>query len=99
MAAEVDVRAVATFSSLSESSISTILEQPTVELVRALLLNLSQKAHDHQQLLSQKTRLEVELEAAVRSSESRIKVLKGSVEKGLAETSSLRKELQCSGEG
>lgn len=98
MAVEVDVRAVATFSSLAESTISSILENPTVELVRTLLCGISGKAREYDQLRAQKFRLEVELETAVRTSESKVKALKGSVEKGLAETSRLRTELQNSGE-
>ena len=97
MAAEIDVRAVATFSSTSESTISTILENPTVELVRSLLQNISAKTHEYDQIRSQKVRLEVELETAVRTGESKVKALKASVEKGLAEVTRLRIELQNSG--
>lgn len=98
MAAEIDVRAVATFASIPEPTISTILENPTVELVRSLLRNISVKAQEYDQLKSQKVRLEVELETAVRRSESKVKALKGSVEKGLAEITRLRTQLQNSGE-
>jgi nucleoprotein TPR len=97
MAAEVDVRAVATFASLPETTISTILEKPTAELVRSLLHNISIKAQEYDQLKSQKFRLEVELETAVRTSESKVKALKGSVERGLAEVTRIRTELQHSG--
>ena len=97
MAAEIDIRAVATFSSTSEGAISTLLDSPTVELVRALLHNISAKAHEYGQLKSQKFRLEVELETAVRTSESKVKALKVSVEKGLTEVTRLRTELQNSG--
>ena len=97
MAAEIDIRAVATFSSIPETTISTLLDNPTVELVRALLHNISAKAHEYDQLKSQKVRLEVELETAVRTSESKVKALKASVEKGLAEITRLRIELQNSG--
>jgi nucleoprotein TPR len=97
MAAEVDVHAVATFSSTPESTISTILENPTVQLVRSLLYNISVRAKEYDQLKSQKVRLEVELETVVRTSESKVKVLKNSVEKGLTEITRLRTELQNSG--
>jgi nucleoprotein TPR len=97
MAAAVDVRAVATFSSLPETTISAILENPTVELVRSLLHNISVKLPYYDQLNSQKMRLEVELETAIRTSESKVKALRSSVEKGLAEVSKLRAELQSSG--
>jgi nucleoprotein TPR len=97
MAAGVDVRAVATFASLPETIISTILEEPTVELVRSLLHNISVRAQEHDQLKSQKFRLEVELETAVRTGESKVKALKVSVERGLAEITRIRTELQHSG--
>lgn len=97
MATEIDIHAVATFSSTPETTISTILENPTVELVRSLLYNISVKAHEYDQLKSQRVHLEVELETVVRTSESKVKALKGSVEKGLAETKRLRTELQISG--
>ncbi len=97
MATEVDVRAVATFISVPETTVSAVLEQPTVELVRSLLHNISLKAQEYELLKSQKFRLEVELETAVRTSESKVKALRGSVEKGLAEVTRLRTELQNSG--
>ena len=97
MAAEVDVRAVATFASVPETTVLAVLEHPTVELVRSLLHTISVKAQEYEQLKSQKFRLEVELETAVRTSESKVKALRGSVEKGLAEVTRLRTELQNSG--
>ena len=97
MAAEVDVRAVAAFASTSETTITTLLDKPTADLVRTLLQNICVKARDYEQLKTQKIRLEVELETAVRTSESQVKALKGSVEKGLAEVKRLRTELHHSG--
>jgi nucleoprotein TPR len=97
MGAEIDIRAVATFSSTPETTISTLLDNPTAELVHAILHNISAKAQEYGQLKSQKVRLEVELETAVRTSESKVKALKASVEKGLAEITRLRIELQNSG--
>lgn len=97
MAVEVDVRQIASFVSLPFASITTILEHPTVELVKSLLVNISAKAKEYEQIKSEKVRLEVELESSVRSSESKIKVLKNSVEKGLSESSKLRTELHQAG--
>ncbi|KAL9618967.1 MAG: hypothetical protein Q9160_006361 [Pyrenula sp. 1 TL-2023] len=93
MAVDIDVRQIASFASLPSTSITTILEDPTVELVKSLLANISAKAKEYEQIKSEKVRLEVELESSVRSSESKIKVLKNSVEKGLSESSKLRTEL------
>jgi nucleoprotein TPR len=97
MAVEIDVRAIASFASIPDSTISSTLENPTVDLVRTLLQNISKRAHEYEQLKTQKLRLEVELETSVRTSESKAKALKGQVEKGLAEITRLRTELQNSG--
>jgi nucleoprotein TPR len=98
MADAVAIHAIATFVSTPETTISALLENPTAELVRSLLHNLGAKALEFDQLKSQKLRLGVELETVVRTSESKIKVLKSSVEKGLSGVTRLRTELQNSGE-
>lgn len=97
MAAEIDVRRIASFAALPATTITTVLENPTVDLVKTLLRNISIKVQEHEQVKSEKVRLEVELETSIRSSESKIKVLKGSVEKGLSETTKLRTELHQAG--
>ncbi|KAF4768172.1 hypothetical protein HAV15_002337 [Penicillium sp. str.  len=78
---------------LPESTLTTLQQAPTVELVNQLLESISQKAHEFDELKSDKLRLEVELENSVRSNESKVKVLKVSVEKGHAEVADLRKKL------
>ncbi|KAJ5961585.1 hypothetical protein N7501_006526 [Penicillium viridicatum] len=78
---------------LPESTLTTLRQAPTVELVNQLLESISKKAHESDELKSDKLRLEVELENSVRSNESKIKVLKASVEKGHAEVADLRKKL------
>jgi nucleoprotein TPR len=83
--------------SISESTLSTLTQAPTVELVNQLLEVITQKAREYDDLKSDKLRLEVELENAVRSSESKIKVLRGSVEKAHAEVEDSRKKLHESG--
>ena len=93
-----DVSSIATFASLPTNAVSTLLETPTVELVTSLLEGIAKKVQEHEQLKAQKFRLEVELETSVRTSESRTKVLKTSVDRALAESSRLRVDLQNSGE-
>ncbi|KAJ5971909.1 uncharacterized protein N7479_001827 [Penicillium vulpinum] len=78
---------------LPESALTTLRQAPTVELVNQLLESINTKAHESDELKSDKLRLEVELENAVRSNESKVKVLKSSVEKGHAEVEDLRKKL------
>ena len=98
MAVELNVRSLSNFASTAESTITTLLSNPTVDLVRSLLEGIAGRIQEHEQLKTQKLRLEIELETSVRSSESKVKVLRNSVEKALAESSKLRAELQSSGE-
>ena len=97
MAFEVDIESLSAFSSVPQTDISTLLTQPTVDLVTSFLGSISQRAKDCEQVKSQKVRLEVELEQSVRTRESKVKLFKNSAEKALAEVSKLRADLQASG--
>ncbi|RDW65842.1 putative filament-forming protein (Tpr/p270) [Aspergillus mulundensis] len=92
-AATIELPFLSTHYAIAESTLGTLTEAPTVELVNQLLEAITKKAREHDELKSDKLRLEVELESAVRSSETKIKVLKGSVEKGHAEVEETRKKL------
>ncbi|KAL1859940.1 Protein mlp1 [Paecilomyces lecythidis] len=93
-AATVDLPFLSSHYSIPETTLTTLTQAPTVDLVNQLLESITTKAREYDELKSDKLRLEVELENAVRTSESKIKVLKGSVEKGLAERAELRTKLQ-----
>lgn len=97
MAAEVDLRILSSFTGVTEPQLSSLIESPTVDLVKSLLQSIELKARDYEQVKTQKVRLEVELETSVRTNESKVKALKKSVEKGLVESSKLRVDLQNSG--
>ena len=97
MAAEVDVRAISAFSAMPESSVASLLSNPTIELVASLLKNIEMQAKEYEKNKSQKVRLEVEIETIVRTTESKVKVLQNSRDKALAESSKVRVELQTSG--
>lgn len=97
MAADIDVRTIATFSSLPESAVSALLDNPTHDLVTSLLGAIEVKAKEYEQSKSQKVKLEVELEAYVRTSESKTKVIQNSRDKALAELSKLRVDIQNAG--
>ncbi|OJJ49128.1 hypothetical protein ASPZODRAFT_1402464 [Penicilliopsis zonata CBS 506.65] len=90
----VELPFLASHYSIAESTLTTLTQAPTAELVNQLLESITKKARDFDELKSDKLRLEVELENAVRSNEAKVKVLKGSVEKGHAEVADLRKKLQ-----
>ena len=95
--AQLDIPQLSSFCSLPQDSIKTLLDAPTVELVRRLLENVSAKAREYNELTSEKFRLGVELENAVRGAESKSRVLKSSVDKGLKEAADLRQKLQAEG--
>ena len=95
--AQLDVPQLSSFCSLPQDSIKTLLDAPTVELVRRLLEHVSAKAREHNELTSEKFRLGVELENAVRGAESKSRVMKSSVDKGLKEAADLRQKLQAEG--
>jgi nucleoprotein TPR len=97
MAAEVDVRAISAFASVPEPTVTSLLSNPTADLVASLLKGIEVKLKEYEQNKSQKVRLEVELETVVRTSESKAKVLQASRDKALAESSNLRAEVQTSG--
>ena len=96
-AVELDVARLSAFCSLPPTSIETLLDTPTVELVRSLLSNISDRAREYDELRSEKLKLGVELENAVHGGESKSRVLKSSVEKGLKEAAELREKLQVAG--
>lgn len=82
---------------IPEATLSALTQAPTTDLVNQLLQSINKKAHEFDELKSDKLRLEVELENAVRTNESKVKVLKTTVEKGHADVADLRKKLHESG--
>lgn len=80
-AVELDVAQLATFCSVPQETITTLVDAPTADLVRTLLENISAKAREFNGLTSEKLRLGVELENAVRGAESKSRVLKSSIDK------------------
>lgn len=95
--AQLDVAQLSSFCSLPQQSIDTLLDAPTAGLVRTLLENISVKAHEHNDLASEILKLGVELENAVRGGETKSRVLKSSIDKGLKEATDLRQKLQAEG--
>lgn len=95
--AQLDVPQISSYCSLSQPLINTLLAAPTVDLVRTLLENISAKIQEHNELASEKLKLRVELENAVRGGESKSRVLKSSIDKGLKEIADLRQKLQAEG--
>lgn len=95
--AQLDVTQLSSYCSLPQHSIDTLLDAPTAGLVRTLLENISVRAHEHNECASEKLKLGVELENAVRGGETKSRILKGSIDKGLKEVTDLRQKLQVEG--
>ncbi|KAL6717489.1 Protein mlp1 [Lecanora helva] len=93
-AAELDLTQLSSYCSLPKQSFDALLDTPTVELVRDLLKSIIAKANEHNELSSEKLKLRVELENAVRGGETKTRVLKSAVEKGTKEAAELRERLQ-----
>lgn len=95
--AQLDVTQLSSYCSLPQHSIDTLLDAPTAGLVRTLLENISVRANEHNECASEKLKLGVELENAVRGGETKSRILKGSIDKGLKEVTDLRQKLQVEG--
>jgi hypothetical protein len=97
MAAELDLKAVSVFSTVSEAALSSLLSAPTPETVTSFLQNVQRNAKECEQNKSHRVRLEVELETVVRTNESKVKVLQNSRDKALSDVQKIRGDLQQSG--
>jgi nucleoprotein TPR len=95
--AVVDVAYLSSYLSVPESTLVTLVDEPTKELINAVLQAVTARARGHDEVNASKLHLEVELENAVRTGDSRTRSLKASVEKGLKELAKLREKLKEEG--
>jgi nucleoprotein TPR len=93
MAATVDVGYLAASYSVPETTIHSLISEPTVELVQTLLTQIEAKARAYDDLQSEKIRTDVELEAAIQGGEQRARTLKATAEKAQKEAEELKKKL------
>ena len=96
-AAAVDIPYLSTYSSVPEPSLRNLIDTPTTELVTSFLQTLITKAQEHDRLRSERLRQDVELENAIRGSESRARGLKATADKSIKEVETLRKQLNDRG--
>ncbi len=82
---------------IPRSTVDTLVNAPTAELVRELLQAVTVKVRQSEDLQAEKLRLEVELENAVRSAETRSQGLKATVGKALQDVNQLREKLSSEG--
>ncbi|OTB12142.1 hypothetical protein K445DRAFT_77258 [Daldinia sp. EC12] len=93
-AAEVDLGYLATHLGMPEDNLTTVVTDPTAELVRAVLSAVAAKAHDYDALFTQKIQLEVELETSVRSAEAQRDASNETAKKALKDVEELRQKLK-----
>ncbi|KAI0999843.1 hypothetical protein K3495_g8355 [Podosphaera aphanis] len=77
----VDIEYLSTYLSLPQSTLSSVIDAPTAECVRSVLNAITIKAHEHDELAADKLRVDIELENAIRTSETRIDGLRLNLDK------------------
>ena len=97
-AAAVDVGFISTYLSVPQTTISTAIESPTTDLVISILEAITAKAKLFEEYEADNIRLNIELENAVRSSETRIDGLKATIEKSQKTAEEVRTQLKEEGE-
>lgn len=93
----VDTASIAATFAFDEPKLQSLLDAPTIELVKDLLTSLTSKASEVDEAKSEKLRADVELENTIRSNESRVKSLKTTVNKGLKDVEDIRRKLNEQG--
>ena len=93
-AAEVDVGYLSTQVGVPEPDLNTALTAPTPDLVKTIFQAVIAKIRA---LEEDKFQLGIELEGAIRSSESRCEQFKATTDKALKEVDELRQKLQDEG--
>lgn len=95
--ATIDTDYLSAYLNLPQPTLTTVLDEPTSELVRSVLEAVTIKAREHDELAADKLRVDIELESAVRSSETRVEGLRSSLEKSQKELEEVRKNLNQEG--
>lgn len=96
-AADVDVGYLSTHLGVPEDTLATVAVDPTAELVKAVLQAVAKKAQEFEQLYADKINVDIELEAAVHSTEARTQQLKATADKSLKEVEEVRQKLKDEG--
>lgn len=91
--ATVDVGYLAASYSVPETTIQSLLSEPTTALVQALLAQIEAKARQFEDLQSEKLKADVELDNAIQTSDQRARAVKAANEKAQKETAELRQKL------
>jgi nucleoprotein TPR len=96
-AAVLDVDYLSAYLDVPQQTVKNTIDAPTAELIQAVLIAVTNKAREHDELVADKLRVDIELENAVRSSETRIEGLKASIEKAQKTAEEVRTQLKEEG--
>jgi len=96
-AAVMDVDYLSAYLSLPQQTLNSVLDSPTTDLVRSVLEAVTAKAKEHDELSADKLRVDIELENAVRTSETRVEGLRASLEKSQKTVEEVRTKLKEEG--
>ncbi|KAL9612247.1 MAG: hypothetical protein Q9167_003160 [Letrouitia subvulpina] len=94
-AVELNIPRLSSFYSIPSSSINTLLDAPTADLVATLLGNISSKIDEYDVLKSSKLKSDVELENAVRGGEAKNRVLRNAIDKSHRDAEELKGKLEA----
>lgn len=95
--AALDVEYLSAYLSVPEQTLTSAVDTPTSDLVRSVLEAIATKAREHDELAADKLRVDIELENAIRSSETRVEGLKATIEKSQKTVEEVRTKLKEEG--
>lgn len=96
-AADVDIGYLAAHLGTPEDTLISVTTNPTADLVNAVLAAVMAKAHEYDDLYSQKLQLEVELETNVRGAEAQRDRSHETAKKALKDVEEIREKLKQEG--
>lgn len=97
-AADVDIGYIAGHLGLDQPVLTSLTTEPTADVVAAVLQAVASKAHEFDTLYADKLQTDIELENAVRSSETRSQASKSTADKALKDVEEARQQLREEGE-
>jgi len=95
--AVLDVDYLSAYLSVPQQNLTSVIDEPTADLVKSILQAITARAHEHDELSADKLRSDIELENAVRTSETRIEGLRATVEKAQKTVEEVRTQLKEEG--
>ncbi len=93
--AMLDVGYLSTYLGLPPTTLNAVIDAPTADLLQNIFNVVIVKAREHDVLLADKLRQDIELENAVRAAETRVAGLRSSLDKAQQTVEECRTELNA----